>query len=208
MSSQVETVMQTARHFCLEFVKSPYLCYTEHGQHALFYTMLYNALPPSQRYTTWQNHKVCVVQKEYPTAGPLDKPQRQHWDIALIKTPPESIASGLAAAYDYLRLAAVVEFGMNEGIEHLEDDIERLSHADANVDQGLVIHLHRLSNPGARVSGRDWSPSSKKIVTKESVAQIAAGKPVEVYYGTYDSTGKYPSGVWLIRDGAIERVLE
>jgi hypothetical protein len=208
MTSQVETVRQTARQFCLEFVETPYLCYTEHGQHALFYTRLYNALPPSQRYTTWQNHKVCVIQKEYPTAGLLDKTQRQHWDIAVIKTPPESIASGRTAAYDYLRLAAVVEFGLNEGIKHLIDDIERLSHADANVDRGFVIHLHRLSQPGAKMSERDWSTASKRIVAKESVAQIAAGKPVEVYYGMYDGTGEYPSGVWLIRDGTITPMSE
>jgi hypothetical protein len=208
MTSQVEIVRKTARQFCLEFVETPYLCYTEHGQHALFYTRLYNALPPGQRYTTWQNHKVCVIQKEYPTAGLLDKPQRQHWDIAVIKTPPESLASGRAAAYDYLRLAAVVEFGLNEGIEHLMDDIERLSHASANVDQGLVIHLHRLSKPGAKISGRDWSAASKRIVSKESVVQIALGKPLEIYYGMFDSTGKYASGVWLIREGAIEPVSE
>jgi len=45
--------------------------------------------------------------KKYPTAGLLDKPQRQHWDIAMIKTPPERLASGLAA---------MVELGLNEGI--------------------------------------------------------------------------------------------
>jgi hypothetical protein len=208
MSSQVETARHMARQFCLEFVKTPYLCYTEHGQHALFYTRLYNALPPSQRYTTWYDHKVCVVQKEYPTAGPLGKPRRQHWDIAVIKTPPESLANSLAASYDYLRLAAVVEFGMNEDIEHLIDDIERLSHADANVDQGFVIHLHRLSQPGAKLSKRDWSAASKRIVSKESVVQMSVGKPVEIYYGMYDSTGNYPWGVWLIRDGAIEPVSE
>lgn len=208
MSSQVKIVRQLARQFCLEFVKNPYLCYTEHGLHALFYTMLYNALPASQRYTTWPDHKVCVVQKEYPTAGLLGKPQRQHWDVALIKTPPESTASGMAAAYDYLRLAAVVEFGMNEGMDHLKDDIERLSHADANVDQGFAIHLYRLSKPGAKFSDRDWSAASKRMVSKESTAKMTVGKPVEVFYGIYDSTGKYAPGVWLIRDGAIVPVAE
>jgi len=208
MSSQVETVRHMARQFCLEFIERPYLCYTEHGQHALFYTRLYNALPPTQRYTTWYDHKVCVVQKEYPTAGDLNKPQRQHWDIAVIKTPPESQATGPAGSYDYLRLAAVVEFGMNESIDHLQDDIDRLSHADANVDQGLVIHLHRLSKPGAKLSERDWSAASKRIVSKESVVQVSLGKPVEIYYAMYDSTGRYPSGVWVICDGAMELVSE
>jgi hypothetical protein len=122
--------------------------------------MLYNALPADQRYTTWHDYKVCVVQKEYPTAGFLGKPRRQHWDIAVIKTPPQSLVDGIASSYDYLKLAAVVELGMNEGKEHLTDDIERLSHPGANVDQGFIIHLYRLSQPGAKLSDRDWSSAS------------------------------------------------
>jgi len=79
-------VHQVAKEFVLEFIANPYLCYTEHGQHARFYTMLYNALPAEQRYTKWGANTVCVIQKEYPTAGKLGKPQRQHWDVAVIKT--------------------------------------------------------------------------------------------------------------------------
>ncbi len=30
-------IHQIARQFTLEFIADPYLCYTEHGQHALFY---------------------------------------------------------------------------------------------------------------------------------------------------------------------------
>lgn len=208
MSSQVETTRQIARQFCLEFIEDPYLCYTEHGLHALFYTMLYNALPTDQRYTTWHDHKVCIVQKEYPTARPLGKPQRQHWDIAVIKTPPQSIADGIASSYDYLRLAAVVECGLNEGEEHLTDDIKRLSHPDANVDQGFIIHLYRLSKSGAKLSDRDWSATSKRILSKERVVEIAAGKPVEVFYGIYDSTGIHTPGAWHIKEGTIVPVLE
>jgi hypothetical protein len=208
MSTQVETVRQIARQFCLEFIQCPYLCYTEHGLHARFYTMLYNALPADQRYTTWHNHKVCVIQKEYPTAGPLGKPQRQNWDIALIKTPPQSLADGIASSYDFLRLAAVVEVGMNEAEEHLRDDLERLSHPDANVDQGYIIHLYRLSKPGAPLSDRDRSSASRRIVSKERVAEIAAGKPIEVFYGLYDSTRKYAPGAWHIKEGTIVPVLD
>jgi hypothetical protein len=208
MSSQSETVRQIARQFCLEFIKNPYLCYTEHGLHALFFTMLYNALPADQLYTTWHHHKVCAVQKEYPTAGLLGKPRRQHWDIAVIKTPPQSLVDGIASSYDYLKLAAAVELGMNEGEEHLTDDIKRLSHPDANVDQDFIIHLYRLSKPGTKLSDRDWSAASKRIVSKEVVAEIAAGRPVEIFYGLYDSTGKYTPGVWLIKEGTIVPVLE
>jgi hypothetical protein len=91
MTEQCEKVRTVATDFCTEFVKNPYLCYTEHGLHALFYTKLYNALTPAERYTEWAAHRVCVIQKEYPTARSLGKPRRQNWDIALIKTPPESL---------------------------------------------------------------------------------------------------------------------
>jgi hypothetical protein len=201
MSSQVETVRQIARQFCLEFVKAPYLCYTEHGLHALFYTMLYNALPADQRHTTWYDHQVCVLQKEYPTAGRLGKTRRQNWDIAVIRTPPHSTSDDVTSSYDFLHLAAVVEVGMNEPEDHLRDDIERLSRPEANVDQRFIVHLYRLSEPGAKLSGRDWSANSRRIVSEERAAEIAAGKPVEVYYGLYDSTGKHKSGVWLIKGG-------
>jgi len=73
----VETVRQTIIQFCTEFMEHPYLCYTEHGQHALFYARLYNALSPEHRYTIWRGQKIGVVQKEYPTAGKLGKPRRQ-----------------------------------------------------------------------------------------------------------------------------------
>jgi hypothetical protein len=208
MSTQVEIVRQIARQFCLEFIKNPYLCYTEHGLHALFYTMLYNALPADQRYTIWHNHKVCAIQKEYPTPESLGKPRRQHWDIALIKTPPQSLVDGIASSYDFLRPAAVVEVGMNEAEEHLRDDIERLSHRNASVDQRFIIHLYRLSKPGAPLSDRDWSSASRRIVSKERVAEIATGKPMEVFYGLYDSTGKYAPGAWHIKEGTIAVLLE
>jgi len=67
----LEIVYQTIAAFCVEFVDHPYLCYTEHGQHALFYTKLYSALPEELRYATWQQQKICVLQKEYPTAKNL-----------------------------------------------------------------------------------------------------------------------------------------
>jgi hypothetical protein len=208
MSDQIETVRQICRQFCLEFIQNPYLCYTEHGLHALIFAMLYNAIPDNQRYTTLHTHNVCVVQKEYPTAGFLGKPRRQHWDIAVIKTPPQSIVNSVASAYDYLRLAAIVELGLNEAEEHLRDDIERLSHDDANVDHGFVIHLYRLSESGAKISQRDWSAASKRIISTERVAEIAAGKSVEVYYGLYDSTRKHTPSVWLIKNGTIAPVEE
>lgn len=203
MSGQIDAARQVIRQFCLEFTTDPYLCYTEHGQHALFYTMLYNALPVDQRFTTWQGHKVCVIQKEYRTAESLGASRRQNWDIALIKTPPESIAKDAALSYDYLKLAAVVEFGMNVEEEHLRRDIERLCHPDANLEQGFIIHLYRLSERGAEVSNRDKPPDWREILSREHVAEMGAREPVEIFYGLYDATGRNESGLWLIKEGKV-----
>ena len=157
-------------------------------------------MPASQRYTYWKDHKVCVVQKEYPTAHRLDKPKRQHWDLSVIKTPPESSAPEGKPSYDYLKLACVVEFGMNESQGHLLDDIQRLSSAieDGSVDQAFILHLYRLSKPGARFSDRDWSANSKRILSKDDVAEMGRGRPVEILYCMADSTGTYKPGVWQI----------
>lgn len=197
MSEITELVRETARRFCLGYVRDPYLCYTEHGLHALFYTMLYNALPDEHRFTTWDGKKVCVVQKEYPTADNLGKSRRQNWDVSVIETPPISLFSG-RASFDYLKLAAVVEFGLNATEEHLAGDIERLCHPEANVERRFVIHLYRLSTPGAKFSNRDSSPDERGILSAERVAEIASNKPLEIYYGMCDSTSRYPSGVWRI----------
>jgi len=148
--------------------------------------------------------KVCVVQKEYPTSDKLGKPQRQHWDIAVLHSPPESIIEG-AGAYDYLKLDAVIEFGMNEGKAHLIDDIERLCHAEANLTQGFTVHLYRLSKPGFQLSGRDWSPRSKRLLTAGDILWLSSDKPVEIYLAIYDSTHTYLSGIWQIVDEQVNK---
>jgi hypothetical protein len=201
----IDLVRKTILSFCLEFVETPYLCYTEHGQHALFYNQLFQAIPKEMRYLEWKGQKVCVVQKEYPTSGKLGKPQRQHWDIAVLSSPPASVIEG-PGAFDYLMLDAVIEFGMNEAKEHLVDDIERLSHPDANLVQGFAVHLYRLSEPGYRLSGRDWSPKSKQLLTAKDIRWLSIDKPVEIYLAIYDSTHTHSSGIWKILDGQVSRI--
>jgi hypothetical protein len=206
MQRDITTVVeQTLQEFCLNFLTDPYLCYTEHGLHALFFVQLYNALLPGERFVLWRGHKVCVLQKEYPTAGLLGKPKRQHWDIAVLKNPPECWP-GKERSYDYLRLAAVIEFGLNEAEEHLEDDIARLSHSGANVDKGYFVHLYRLTAPNAKCSGRDWSNASAQICPKERVAALLAHRPIAGYYGIYDAGGRYPTGLWSVTDGNVTAI--
>ena len=196
----LERIQETIKAFCLEFVRNPYLCYTEHGQHALFYSMLFNELPEKQRHITWDGQKVCVIQKEYPTAGKLEKPQRQQWDIMVLKSPPESIVEGVGS-YDYLKLFAVIEFGMNEAKAHLEDDIERLCHSEADLEHALIEHLYRCSESGNLFSGRDWSPKSPRILSIDELQKLSTNKPIEIFYGLFDSTGTHESRAWFIRDG-------
>jgi hypothetical protein len=92
---------------------------------------------------------------------------------------------------------------MNEAEEHLVDDIERLSHHEANVTQGFAVHLYRLSEPGTLFSKRDWSPNSARILNPAQVGQLSKDKPVEIYYGLHDSTGRHEQGVWLIQGGNV-----
>ena len=155
-------IRDAVKKFCLEFVEDPYLSYTEHGQHALFFERLYRAIPPDMRYFKWEGNRACVIQKEYPTATNLGKSTRQHWDIAVIRLPPKTVSE--KNGFDYLHLEAVVEFGMNEEFDHLEDDVQRVSHSESNLAFGFIVHFHRLSVPGAHISGRDWSPRSSRIV--------------------------------------------
>jgi hypothetical protein len=108
----ISLVREAILSFCREFIEYPYLCYTEHGLHARFYSQLYQSIPDEMRYLIWDGHKTCVIQKEYPTADKLGKPQRQHWDIAVHQSPAVSIIEG-PGAIDYLHLNTVVEFGLN-----------------------------------------------------------------------------------------------
>lgn len=193
----IDIIRKTINDFCLDFIQNPYLSYTEHGQHALFYSMLYAAIPDEQKFVQWDNQKVCIVQKEYPTAMNLKKSKRQHWDVAILKSPPESSQLEYHS-YDYLKLFAAIEFGMNESEDHLQDDIDRLCDEGSNIEHRFIVHLYRLSESGAKFSGRDWSSKSPRILSIESVRKIAKGFPIEIYYGISDSSQKYKSGFWKI----------
>ncbi len=192
----VELIQNTITKFCHDFLLRPYLCYTEHGMHALFFQQLYNVLP--KPIVHFEGEDVCILQKEYPTANKLGKSRRQHWDIALIKTPIEMPQR--RPRFDYLRLAAVIEFGLNCDSKRLEDDIERLCHPDANVDNGFIVHLYRLSSSKAKFSDWDWSPDSGILCSKELIQVVLSQRepPITVYYGIVDMTNKYPRGLWGI----------
>ena len=101
MNTIDDIVRETIETFCLEFAEHPYICYTEHGLHALFFSRLYDALPEDQRYFEWDGRKVCAVQKEYATADNLGKSKRQHWDIAVLRNLP---VTRMEHPYDFFGL--------------------------------------------------------------------------------------------------------
>jgi len=205
-SKVIRILEQTLKQFTLEFIDEPYLCYTEHGLHARFYTSLYNALSDEQRYFNWEGKQVSVIQKEYPTATDLGKSRRQHWDISVIKNPPEFAFPVTPMPYDFFRLSAVVEFGLNESTDHLEDDIDRLCHSESNVQNPFLVHLYRLTNPGEQNSRRDLSNGSNRIVPIEKAAKMTINKPVEIFYGMYDDNNPDTCGAWHLQNGLLNKL--
>jgi len=179
-SKLIKLIEESLRKFCLEFLQSPYLCYTEHGLHAMFYHKLANAIPQDQIYIKFYNQKVCIIQKEYRTFSNLGKTKRQHWDIAILDK--EALTSEKPdPEYDYLPLLSVVEFGLNEKEDHLLDDIARLSHIEANITgKRFVLHLYRISE---KFSSRDFSPRSRQMITAEKIqVELAQIRNVNVYF--------------------------
>lgn len=195
MNANTKTLFAVGRQFYADFVAALYVGYTEHGQHAYFFALLYAALPKSSRYIQFNGHRLCVIQKEYPTATNHGRSQRQHWDISVIKvSPPTANLTG----YDYLPLQAVAEFGMNEDIDHLTNDIDRLTHREANVSDKFAFHLYRFSAGGRRVLRRDWSANSGRTDSLESIAKTVVGTDVTLFFAVSDRTGRHTNGAWLI----------
>lgn len=195
---QAKVTEDTLLEFCKEFIRHPYLCYTEHGMHALLFSRLYTAFQTDELCYGWHGeHKVCLIQKEYPTHHHLGRSRRQHWDISVIKAPITD--PGCEPAYDHFRLAAVIEFGLNCGAGHLVDDIERLTHPEANLDRGFLVHLDRFSDGALHVSDRDWNARYTSRLRMESVAAMLAGHPdLYVLYGIVDQNDASSKGLWKI----------
>jgi len=158
------------------------VCYTEQGFHALFFSMLFNRLPPEERYAQLGDKNVSIIQKEYPTFHTLKGTKRGHWDIAVLENPLLSLKS---PAFDFLKVDSAVEFGLNESLHHLEVDIKRLNDRESNVAHKYVAHFYRLSEAE---SLRDWNPRSKRIVSSEEVAKRVKGTDIVAYYAIVDRT--------------------
>ena len=194
------------KDFCVEFCSEPYLCYTEQGLHALFFSRLYNALPESQRFLEWNGRKVCAIQKEYATAHDLDKSKRQHWDVAVLKTP---LTTRKEYPYDFFEIDTAVEFGLNAGENHLREDMRRLAHPSSNVRAGFAVHFHRISEG---ISKRDLSPRSTRIwpgpslTERDKLLAEVRRTNVTVYYALVDATHRYQSEASILTPSGIDRI--
>ena len=149
---------------------------------------------------------MCVTQKEHPTTHHLDRSRRQHWDVAVIKTPIEVPTCN--QSYDHLRLGAVIEFGMNVGRDHLIDDISRLSDRRANLDFPLIAHFYRFSEAANRFSRRDWSPKAMSLCRAETIQDmLRPSSPVIVYDGVADTTKPTLTGLLKVTADAIVKLV-
>lgn len=146
---------------------------------------------------------ICIIQKEYPTAHDLNKSKRQHWDIAVIQSPPKVLPYS-HPSYDYLFLHSAIEFALNTTKKHLIEDIRRLSHPKSNVKNKYIIHLYRISDP--KFSKRDLSPRSNQILKPEEILNIVGKRDVEIYFGLINSTERPESGLWQINYKGIKKV--
>lgn len=166
INESIEIVVEeTLETFLRDFLNHPYRCYTEHGLHALFFAQLYDTFTKKgiDVYPEINGKQVCIIQKEYPTSTKLGKTKKQHWDLAILKPP-----FGEKSDYDYLPLDAIIEFGLNENIEHLVDDFLRVRHSQSKAAKCYIVHLYRTRKvKGEKISRRDWSENAREINDNE-----------------------------------------
>jgi len=186
------SVENSIKKLLTEFGDQPYMCYTEHGIHARFYQILAEAIKNSGIKGTFEFQKsmqIGLIQKEYPTKNHLGRTQRQHWDIAIIdpKQPKPKNNQHNLTGYDFLKLHSVVEFGLNDSLEHLIDDIDRLLHNDSNVELKYIVHLMRSSeNSTPKVSRRDLTDKYKNYKDILNIPTVLTHKETSKQYKITD----------------------
>lgn len=97
---------------------------------------------------------------------------------------------------------------MNANKDHLEDDINRLIHTNSYVEHKYIIHLYRISGPNPKVSNRDFSPRSKKILASDQIFKLIKVPNIKIYFGVADITKIHECGLWLIDKEGIAKINE
>jgi len=187
-----DIVEETIERFCFEFLDSPYLCYTEHGIHALFYHRFLERMPEERRIIKANGKDICIIQKEYCTWDKLIRTRRANWDIAVLCENQSGNRDKDHYWYDCLELNSVIEFGLNPGeSNHVRGDVERLSHEKARVNRKYIVHLYRFSQATTR---KDWKTDKPKaLVRPDKINDMIKenGNKVIAYWALYnDKTGK------------------
>ena len=160
MSYDINSTRNFVRKFCKDFITNPYSCYTEHSFHALFYQRFLKDIKPKFK-KHYRAGKVYLIQKEYRTATDFGESKKSHWDIAVLDKNAKNFTKHKYNNYDDLKLLTAIEFGLNATKAHLIRDIYRLCHACANLTNGIVIHLQRISGKNSKdmISERDSADS-------------------------------------------------
>jgi hypothetical protein len=197
-----DIVRKTIEKFCFDFLSSPFQCYTEHGIHAMFYQELMNRIPKDRQVINVNGKDISIVQKEYCMRDKSGKKNRANWDIAILSEKQTGKPDRDLRWYDCLKLNSVVEFGLNPGEHnHVEDDIQRLSHIESGVEHGFVVHLYRLSND---VTRKDWGKRwSKRIWTSIPLTTFNSEKQINKMI---QDNGNRVIGYWALYDDIRKEV--
>lgn len=217
-------MLEAGEEFCERFMKEPYLCYTEHGQHALFFSHVYEKLKEKEALCATldlecegegpQSIEICVLQKEYPTAGLLEAgTRRQHWDISVLKSDKHRKLESKCKEnpVDFIELDAVAEFGLNASKAHLLQDVKRLVNDQSQVNHKFVFHLFRLSPHSERPSRRDRAPSTSYFLTCDEAESVvrnaleekkAKNETITMFWAVHDRSDRHEND-WECRDVAV-----
>jgi hypothetical protein len=194
-----EIVADTIERFCEEFVENPYLCYTEHGFHALLFHELFEGLSkhgvdlyrPFKTEEMGKEEMVCLLQKEYRGLRKFSRREQEesretcaHWDIALFDPSLERRTGSSILklpVYDSFKLHSVIELGFNNEPGHLDLDIERLDRERRGIRHMHILNLCRIGS--RKVSVRNWTPKREiNNRPKESQFARALARGISTHY--------------------------
>lgn len=179
----VPEVEGAINEFVREFLGLPYLHRVEHSIHCALYGHLkrremLRQLVSLGRFTT------SAVHKEWPETIARDgkRGRRGNFDLAILGPPaPDSGAVDVEVfCRGLIRPAAVIEIGLDYGIDHLEGDILKLK--NSNVERGYLVHLAR------------WTGESQKDVqerVRELVQDEGDGRPSIAFAYVGETETKY-----------------
>ena len=213
-----DVVERTIDEFCLLFYEHPYLEYNESGVHALFFHLLSenlfkNDIPLSSYYVYGDiSEQVSLVQKEYRMFGKCDKTKAASWDVCALSVPLRSSIDitkeneRKLPPYDYLEINSIVEFGLKANLQHLEDDIRRLTHNECRAIGKFIVHLERFSD---HFSGRDYPFTSRQeFPTEDIMKNFTKDNDIKIYYVRTNKIDKSKQWVWKFYKGEMINLLK